>query len=122
MKRMFITMIAVLSMTMTFAENENANNVADIQAYDMSVNMRKLSVALDLKEDQMEAVADIHRTFSAEMLFAAQASKEERKAMATKAVQKDIKYMKYILDEKQYHKYLLLLNTTLYNRGLSIGE
>jgi len=33
-------------------------------------------------------------------------------------VKKDIRYMHYILDEKQYKKYLLLLNTTLINRGL----
>jgi hypothetical protein len=114
--------LAMLSMTMTFAENENATETSDLNAYDMSVNMRKLSVALDLKEDQMEAVAEIHHTFSAEMLFAAQASKDERQEMVRKAVTKDVKYMHYILDEKQYKKYLLLLNTTLNNRGLVVSE
>ena len=112
----------MLSMTMTFAENENATETSDLNAYDMSVNMRKLSVALDLKEDQMEAVAEIHHTFSAEMLFAAQASKDERQEMVKRAVTKDVKYMNYILEEKQYKKYLLLLNTTLNNRGLNINE
>jgi hypothetical protein len=107
---------------MTFAENENATKMADLEAYDMTVNMRKLSVALDLKEDQMEAVAEIHHTFSAEMLFAAQASKDERKEMVKKAVMKDVKYMNYILDREQYRKYLMLLNATLNNRGLNIYE
>ena len=114
--------LAMLSMTMTFAENENATETSDLNAYDMSVNMRKLSVALDLKEDQMEAVAEIHHTFSAEMLFAAQASKDERKEMVKKAVMKDVKYMNYILEEKQYKKYLMLLNATLNNRGIDINE
>ena len=118
MKRLFLTMVAVLSMTMTFAENENATNVANVEAYDMTVNMRKLAEALDLKDDQMDAVESIHNTFNAGMQLAAQASKDERKALVERAITNDIRWMKYILDEKQYHKYLLLLNTTLNNRGL----
>ncbi len=109
----------MLSMTMTFAENENVENVNNVEAYDMSVNMRKLGEALGLTLDQMDAVECIHTTFNAEMQFAAQASKEDRKALVNRAVNNDIKWMKYILDEKQYRKYLLLLNTTLNNRGLN---
>ena len=37
MKRLFLTMVAVLSMTMTFAENENANSLNNTEAYDMTV-------------------------------------------------------------------------------------
>ena len=70
----------------------------------------------------MEAVENIHNTFNAEMQFAAQAGKEDRKALVDRAVNNDIKWMKYILDEKQYRKYLLLLNTTLNNRGLNKWE
>ena len=33
-------------------------------------------------------------------------------------MKKDVQYMRYILEDKQYRKYLLLLNTTLTNRGL----
>ena len=118
MKRLFLMTIAMLSMTMTFAENENAANMNNVEAYDMSVNIRKLGEALGLTFDQMEAVENIHNTFNAEMLFAAQANTDDRKAMVDKAVDKEIKWMHYILDEKQYRKYLLLLNVTLQNRGL----
>ena len=111
-------MIAMLSMTMTFAENESAANVNNIEAYDMSVNIRRLSVALGLTTDQMEAVENIHSTFSAEMLFAAQTNADDRKVMVEKAVEKDIKWMRYVLNDKQYRKYLQLLNVTLQNRGL----
>jgi hypothetical protein len=38
--------------------------------------------------------------------------------MGEQAVKKDVRYMHYILNEKQYKTYLLLLNTTLKNRGL----
>jgi len=115
----------MLSMTMTFAETEKATveNAASndaVEVYDMSVNMRKLSVALGLTVDQIEAVETVHNTFNAEMLFAAHyGTKEERDAQVKKAVEKDIKWMNYILTKDQYRKYLILLNTTLNNRGLN---
>ena len=112
--------IAMLSMTMTFAENENVANTNNVEAYDMSVNMRKLSVALGLTTDQIEAVETVHNTFKAEMLFAAHYNSEaERNAQVKKAVEKDIKWMNYILTKDQYRKYLVLLNATLNNRGLN---
>jgi hypothetical protein len=70
MKKMILTMVAMLSMTMAFAENETAASVNNVEAYDMSVNMNKLSDALALTVDQVEAVAEIHHTFAAEMMFA----------------------------------------------------
>ena len=103
---------------MAFAENENNSAVKSVEAYDMTVNMRKLAVTLELNSDQMEAVQDIHTAFCNDMYLAGSAHAEERKALVDEAVKKDIRYMHYILDEKQYKKYLLLLNTTLINRGL----
>jgi len=115
---MILTMVAMLSMTMAFAENENAASVNNVEAYDMSVNMNKLSEALALNADQIEAVAEIHHTFAAEMMFAAQYNKEERDARVNEAIDKDVKWMRYVLNEKQMRKYLVLLNTTINNRGL----
>ena len=116
---MILTIVAMLSMTMAFAEGENANSVNNVEAYDMSVNMNKLSEALSLNADQKEAVAEIHHTFAAEMMFAAQYNNEERKSRVNEAVEKDIKWMRYVLNDKQMHTYLLLLNTTINNRGLN---
>ena len=118
MKRLFLTMVAVLSMTMTFAENENAANLNNAEAYNMTVNMNKLAKALNLTVDQLESVEEIHKTFAAEMMFAAQSKGEERNKMVEKAINKDLAYMNYILDKEQYHKYVMLLNITLLNRGL----
>jgi hypothetical protein len=119
MKKMILMVVAMLSMTMTsYAENENAENTLNVEAYDMSVNIRKLAVTLDMTFDQMESAEEIHRIFCAEMVLAAHANKDEREALVDKAVKKDLRYMRYILDQKQYKKYLLLLNTTLQNRGL----
>jgi len=115
---MILTIVAMLSMTMTFAENENLNALNSTEAYDMNVNMNKLSQALGLSKDQVEGVAEIHKTFSAEMMFAAQYGKEERAKMVEKAINKDLAYMNYMLNENQYRKYVQLLNVTLNNRGL----
>jgi hypothetical protein len=116
MKRLFLIVVAVLSMTTTFAKDENVTNVEN---YDMSVNIRKLGNCLGLTLDQMETVGDVHKTFCAEMMNAATASKDDRDALVEAAVNKDLKYMHYILNEKQYKKYLMLLNATLTNRGLN---
>ena len=118
MKKMILTVVALMSMTMAFAENENAASVNAANAYDMTVNINKLSVALGLSKDQVEGVAEVHKTFSAEMVFAAQYGKEERQKMVEKAISKDLAYMNYMLNKEQYRMYVMLLNLTLVNRGL----
>ena len=120
MKRLFLVTLAMFSMTMTFAENEETKSVKNVEAYDMSVNMRRLSVTLGLDVNQMEAVETIHNTFNAEMQLAAQAKEADRQELVNKAVERDIKWMHYVLDQKQYRNDLMLLNLTLYNRGLSV--
>lgn len=119
MKRLFLTVVAMLSMTMTFAEDENLNSVNNVNAYKMEVNYYKLGVALDLTDDQLEAVQDIHEAFCADMMSIAASNELSRKAMMKNAINKDLRFMRYVLDEKQYKKYLMLLNTTLNNRGLN---
>lgn len=108
----------MLSMTMTFAENENAANLNSTEAYNMTVNMKKLGQALNLSKDQEESFAEIHKTFSAEMMFAAHASGEERTKMVDNAIKKDLAWMDYILNRDQYRRYVQILNVTLVNRGL----
>ena len=118
MKKIMILAVALLSMTTTFAADENASATAATAAYNMNIKMGPLADALSLNIDQVEAVADVHKNFTAEMMNAAIAPAEERDAMVGKAVNKDLKYMHTILSEKQYRKYLMLLNATLKNRGL----
>ena len=116
---MILTMVAMLSMTMAFAEGENVNSVNNVAAYDMSCNMNKLAEALSLTADQREAVENIYQTFTAEMMFAAQYSNDQRKEMVKKALEKNVAWMRYVLNDKQSHTYLMLLNTTINNRGLN---
>ena len=115
MKKIVLTLVALMSMTTIFAENEGMNTT---EAYNMTVNMKNLARTLNLSKDQVESVAEVHKTFSSEMVFAAQYGKEERTKMVEKAINKDLAYMNYILNKDQYRKYVMLLNTTLVNRGL----
>ena len=116
---MILTLVAMLSMTTAFAEGEKAANVNNVEAYELNINMNKLSAALDLANDQKEAVADIHHTFASELMFAAQYANNDRKALVARAIDNDVKWMRYVLNEKQFRTYLTLLNTTINNRGLN---
>ena len=118
MKKLVVLAVALLSMTTTFAADENVSATAATAAYNMHVNMGSLADALSLTIDQVDAVSDVHKNFSAEMMNAAVASADERETMVSKAINKDLKYMHSILSENQYRKYLMLLNTTLKNRGV----
>lgn len=116
---MFLTVMALLSMTMTFAEDKELNATNSVNVYNMEVNYGKLAECLNLTASQTEAVADIHNSFCVDMMNVATAKKEERKEMLDKAVLRDLKHMRYVLDKEQFRKYRLLLNTTFNNRGLN---
>ena len=116
MKKIMVLAVAMFAMaTTTFAAEEETNATA---AFNMNVNMSSMADALSLNIDQVEAVADVHKNFTADMMNAATATAEDRAAMIDKAVIKDLKYMHSILNDAQYRKYVMLLNATLVNRGL----
>ena len=119
MKKMILTLVAMLSMTTAFAEGEMAMGTSNMEAYELNVNMDKLSEALNLADDQKEAVADIHHTFASELMFAAQYNDTDRKKLVARALENNIKWMRYVLNDKQFRTYRVLLNSTVNNRGLN---
>jgi hypothetical protein len=119
MKKMILTIVAVLGFATAFAAEETSTTVSNVKAYDMTINMNKLSMALNLADDQKEVVENIHHTFAAEMNFAAQYGEGEREAMVKRAIDNDVKWMRYVLNDEQMRKYLVLLNATINNRGLN---
>ena len=121
MKKIVLTMVAVMSMTMVFAanENDNNNNNATTSADKFNVSTYALSRALNLNIDQVDVVEDINRTFATEMMNASVADSSERQAKVQSAIKKDLSYMRYILNDRQYREYVKLLNVTLNNRGLN---
>ena len=118
MKKLILTVVALMSMTMTFAENENAANTNTVEAYNMNVNYDRLAKVLNLTGDQYEAVEYVHDNFCNEMRRASYASSEKRQARFEKALRKDLSGMRSVLNRDQYRTYVMLLNVTLVNRGL----
>ena len=114
MKKIVLTLVAVLTMTSAFAADANNSTNEELQAYNMKVNYGKLGDALDLTVDQSDAI----KIFCAEMMNAASADNSEKTDLIYKAVGKDFKYMSYILTDKQMEKYKQLMKATLQNRGL----
>ena len=121
-------MVAMLSMTMAFAGNNekdanksvNAAQAVAVAApnYDMTVNYRVLGTTLGLDDYQMEAVQIVHNNFVRDMDKAAQADAAQRKELVKAAAARELQYMGYVLNDKQYSKFNTLLNLTLSNRGL----
>ena len=54
MKKLVVLAVALLSMTTTFAADENASATAATAAYNMNIKMGPLADALSLNIDQLE--------------------------------------------------------------------
>jgi len=115
-------MVMMLTMSVySFAEDGNATKLTNTEKYELKINHRSLACALDMSKDQMEMSDEIISEFEKDMVFASSMNTEEsREKIVANAVKKNIKYMSYILNDKQYRKYLMLLNLTLVNRGFDI--
>ena len=103
----------------TFAENNNTTEVANVAKYDLKIDSRRLAVYLDLTADQMDAVTAVSNEFCNELKFAAvECNENNRKQVTDNVINKNVKHMRYILNNEQMRKYLMVLNVTMVNRGL----
>ena len=67
----------------------------------------------------MVAMLSMTTAFAEGENVAAEYGKNDRKAMMNRAIENDVKWMRYVLNNEQMRTYLMLLNTTLNNRGLN---
>ncbi|MBQ3877886.1 MAG: hypothetical protein II792_06395 [Prevotella sp.] len=118
MKKIVLTVVAMMTLTMGFAKTDVRRQVRNVENYDMSFDMRRLAAKLDLTDYQMEAVEVIQQCFNNEMLEAATVRGPQRRMMVHQAVRKDAQQMQRVLNDKQFGTYMMLLGTTLHNRGL----
>ena len=117
-KIIFIVMAMCIWSTGCYADTKETKNTNSETSYGMDIKIDALVKTLDLNRDQRESVADIHAIFNTEMLIAANADKDERRAVVDYAVEQNLTNMSYILTQTQYEKYLKILDVTLRNRGL----
>ena len=106
-------MVAAMAFTFCLAETKSYNS--DVRL-DMDCNMRSLFITLELNEEQMDAVEEIHNDFSEEMQSLASLKGPQLWHGIHKAVRKDAEQMRRVLDDKQFKTYMFLLSTTLNNR------
>lgn len=118
----FVFMAALILATNTanvLASDNSVNETENVENYYIHVNEKSLSKSLGMSKDQMEICSDVIKKFENDMVFASSNAKgESRKAVTRNAIMKNMRYMKMFLDEAQYKKYVLILNTTLVNRGI----
>ena len=111
MKKVLLTMVALMAFSFSYAETENSR-------FDISCDMRRLSVLLDLNEWQMEAVEAIQNSFNNEMQSLASVRGPRVRHLVHQAVRKDAERMQRVLNDKQFDTYMQLLVTTLRNKRL----
>ena len=122
MKKIVLAIVAMLSMTMAKAENENLNTTNATSAYAFYVNMKSLSRALLLSSDQFDAVSGIQNTFNIEMMNAATADRSDRTELTKTAGKHCLRHLSQVLDREQMRKYISILNATFNNRGISLND
>lgn len=119
MKKIVLTMVALMTMMTGFAETANHRVVKSAESYEMSFDMRRLATKLDLTSNQMEAIQVIQDKFSEEMSAAGTTNWGPMRARAVhQAVRKNAHQMHRVLNDKQFKTYMMLLGTTLHNQGL----
>jgi len=112
MKKIALTLVAMMAVTFSFAKSSTDKR------FDMSCDIYRLSVTLDLDEQQMDAVEMIQDNFSNEMKSLASLKGHQLRHGIHKTVRKDAEQMRKVLNDKQFHTYMRILLTTLRNRQL----
>jgi len=120
MKKYLIMLVMLFTMSVNmFAEDNNAAEIERIERYNVKVNTNKLADYLQLTSDQFDAVETITDEFSNDLMFAAVQNSDSTRSMITKnLIEKNVKYMSYILNKNQMRKYLVVLNATMNNREI----
>lgn len=130
MKKIVLTMVALMTMSFCYAETESFKSESNVEnfitnfmkfqdkRFDMSCDMRRLASVLDLTEWQMEAVEAIQNTFTNEMQSIATKRGPQRRHLVHEAVRKDAQQMQRVLNDKQFDTYMTLLGATLQNKHL----
>ena len=113
MKKVVLTLVAMMAVTFSFAKSNEAD-----KRFDMSCDIYRLSVVLDLDEHQMDAVEAIHDDFSTEMQSLSTLKGPQQRFRIHQSVRKEAHKMRQVLNDKQFRDYMRILRVTLRNRNL----
>ena len=117
MKKYFLTLVMLFTMSVcSFAEDTEMEN---LERYELKVDMRKLSVFLNLNNDQIDGVEAVETELYNDLMFVAvSGSNDTRERLTANTIKKHVSHMRYVLNEEQYKKYLMVFNATMKNRGI----
>ncbi len=119
MKKVVLTIVALMTVMTGFAETRNHRVVKSAENYEMAFDVRRLAAKLDLTAEQIEAMQVIQDSFNEELVVAGTNNwKPERMMAVHQAVRKNAHQMHRVLNDKQFRTYMMLLGTTLHNQGL----
>ena len=120
MKKIVLSVVTMMTFAFGYAETTPGHRmIMDRQPanYDMSFNVHRLAAKLDLDENQMESVEVIQNCFNNEVQEAATSRGFERRHLIHQAVRRDVDRMHRVLNDEQFGTYMMLLVTTLRNKG-----
>lgn len=122
MKKVILTLAMLFAIaTNAFSEGNETGRTESFEKYEFKINHRKLAQFLELSEEQFDIVTEISGELEKDMEFAFYENEDDaRKRVVVNVIDKNIKNMYYVLDAKQYHKYLRILNVTLNNKGFTL--
>ena len=103
MKKVVLTFVMAMFMSMGFAQS------------DFNFDVRRLTNKLQLNQEQVERVELISENMFREIDDAESLNGFEKSIKVRKAINKDIRSMRSILDDNQFNEYVVLLITTLKN-------
>lgn len=103
MKKVVLTFVMAMFMSMGFAQS------------DFNFDVRRLANKLQLNQEQVERVELISENMFREIDDAESLNGFEKSIKVRKAINKDIRSMRSILDDNQFNEYVVLLITTLKN-------
>ena len=121
MKRLLLTLLAVLCLNVagfSRTRTEALNMLNSPERFDMTFDMRRLFVKLDLSEFQTQCMEIIQNEFASAVSAAGEHCGLSRRMLVRKAVMHDISQSRKVLSEEQFRTYVLLLTTTLRNKML----
>lgn len=122
MRKLF--MIAAMALMVSSAANAQESMVRFMAAetpaidYSFSVNNNSVARYLNLDEVQDEQMVYIFDRFDNDLRRVASSKEAKRTERFMKALSFNLSASHKVLNDEQYHKYLVILNNTLRNKGL----
>lgn len=120
MKKVFTLAAMVIMMASAATVNAQDNNNNTPINYQLKMNIRSLSRYLDLSADQVEVISYAGDKFVADVARVEEEKDVKRPEAMREAVNRNLRLARNVLEDKQYHDYLNILNRTLCNKGLSV--